>query len=61
MHVLVCSRRSNYIIVSGAREVKVRVVRDEVRKVRGSNMRALWAMVGTVVFALNKMGAIRGF
>ena len=47
--------------VAGAEEVRKRAIGDEVREMRGLDMRALWAMVGTVDFTLNEMGAIRGF
>ena len=33
---------------------------DNVTGTSGSDMRALWAIVGTVDFTLSEMGAIRG-
>ena len=34
---------------------------DDVTGVSGSDVRALWAMVGTVDFTLSELGVIRGF
>lgn len=41
--------------------MRVRIIGDGVREVRGSDMRTLWSMIGTVDFTLNEIGAVRGF